>query len=119
MLGWAVVFLIIALVPAIFGFGGISGHRETSVLYIPCAVRDLFDFLRTCVPGDHVAVRIHQVNGVLLDAIHQNVELFGGVVQYGATGPIFRHLMRRKFSHTIRTFSLIRFPGTKTIFVKK
>ena len=44
MLGWAVVFLIIALVPAIFGFGGISGHRETSVLYIPCAVRDLFDF---------------------------------------------------------------------------
>ena len=44
MLGWAVVFLIIALVAAIFGFGGISGHRETSVLHFPCAVRDLFDF---------------------------------------------------------------------------
>ena len=24
--------------------GSISGHRETSVLYIPCALRNLFDF---------------------------------------------------------------------------
>ena len=47
MLGWAVVFLIIAL-----GSGSwiwrrrrrISGHRETSIRDIPCAVRDLFDF---------------------------------------------------------------------------
>ena len=47
MLGWAVVFLIIALVAANLWIWrhrcGISGHRETSVLYIPCAVRDLFD----------------------------------------------------------------------------
>ena len=48
MLGWAVVFLIIALVAAVFGFGGIAaasaGIGETSVLYIPCAVHNFFDF---------------------------------------------------------------------------
>ena len=48
MLGWAVIFLIIALVAAVFWIWryrcGIGGHRETSVLYIPCAVRDFLDF---------------------------------------------------------------------------
>ena len=48
MLGWAVVFSN----HRTCGSGlwiwryrcGISRHRETSVLYISCAVRDLFDF---------------------------------------------------------------------------
>ncbi len=48
MLGWAVVFSN----HRACGSGSwiwpcrrrISGHRETSVLYIPCAIRDLFDF---------------------------------------------------------------------------
>ena len=48
MLGWAVVFLIIALVAAIFGFGGIAaasaGIAKLSVFHIPCAVRNLFGF---------------------------------------------------------------------------
>ena len=58
MLSWAVVFLIIALVAAIFGFGGISGHRETSVLYIPCAVRNLFGFR---VAGQRRALSFNEV----------------------------------------------------------
>ena len=78
-----------------------------------------FDFLRACVPADHVAVGIQQVNGVLLDAIYQNVELFGGVVQCGVIGPILRHRMRQKFSNTIRTFSLIRFPRHQDNFLEK
>jgi hypothetical protein len=47
MLGWAVIFLIIALGSDLWIWRyrcGISGHRETSVRYIPCAIRDLFDF---------------------------------------------------------------------------
>jgi hypothetical protein len=39
-----------------------------------------FDFFRACIPRDDIAVGIQHVNRVLLDAIHQNVELFGGVV---------------------------------------
>jgi hypothetical protein len=39
MLGWAVTFLIIALVAAVLGFGG---DREGFVLHIPGDVRDLF-----------------------------------------------------------------------------
>ena len=69
--------------------------------------------------ADHVAVGIQQVNGVLLDAIHQNVELFGGLVQYGAAGQILRHRLRREFSHTIRTFPLIWFPRHQDNFLEK
>ena len=42
MLGWAVVFLIIALVAAIFGFGGIAAASAGSQLFlIFLCVRDL------------------------------------------------------------------------------
>ena len=47
MLGWAVIFLIIACGSDLWIWRyrcGISGHRETSVRYIPCAVHNLFDF---------------------------------------------------------------------------
>ena len=57
-----------------------------------------FDFLGACVPGDDVAGGIQQVNGVLFDAIHQNVELFDSFVQCGAAGQLFRHRLRRQVS---------------------
>jgi hypothetical protein len=38
--------------------GGISGHRETSVLYIPCAVRNLLDFR---VAGQRRALSYNEV----------------------------------------------------------
>jgi hypothetical protein len=38
------------------------------------------------------------------------VELFGCLVRYGATGPIFGHWLRRQFLHTIRSLPLIWFP---------
>ena len=47
MLGWAVIFLIIALVAAVSGFGGIaaaSAGIAKLLFVIFCAVRDLFDF---------------------------------------------------------------------------
>jgi len=48
MLGWAVTFLIIALVAAVFGFGGIAaasaGDCQAFVLSVPGDVRDLFYF---------------------------------------------------------------------------
>jgi len=48
MLGWAVMFLIIATCGSDLWIWrhrcGISGHRETSVRYSPCAIRDLFGF---------------------------------------------------------------------------
>src|SRR6266487_1266661 len=78
-----------------------------------------FDFLCTGVPGDDVAIGIQQVNGILLDAIHQDVELFGGLVQCGATGQLLKHRLRRKYSHTIRTLPVIWFPDPETILLKK
>ena len=47
MLGWAVIFLIIACGSDLWIWRyrcGIGRHRETSVRYIPCAVHNLFDF---------------------------------------------------------------------------
>ncbi len=78
-----------------------------------------FDFLCACVPGDHVAVGIQQINGVLLDAIHQNVELFDGLVQCGAAGQLLKHRLRRQISHTIRTSPLIWFPRRKNNFIER
>src|ERR687892_2317766 len=62
-----------------------------------------FDFLRACIPSDHIAVGIQHVNGVLLDAIHQNLELFG-LVQCSASEPFLGHWLRRQFSHTDSNF---------------
>ena len=47
MLGWAVIFNYRTCGSGLWIWRyrcRISGHRETSVLYIPRAVRDLFDF---------------------------------------------------------------------------
>ena len=48
MLGWAVVFLIIALVAAVFGFGGIAlasvGIAKVLFVNIPCALHNLVAF---------------------------------------------------------------------------
>ena len=45
MLHWAVVFLVVAIIAAVFGFGGIAGpavaHRQGPVLPLPGIVRGL------------------------------------------------------------------------------
>ena len=45
MLYWAVVFLVLAIIAAVFGFGGISrrgrDHREGAVLRVPGGVSRL------------------------------------------------------------------------------
>src|SRR5215475_5087882 len=81
--------------------------------------RITFDFLCTGVPGDDVAIGIQQVNGILLDTIHQDVELFDSLLQYGVAGQLLKHRLRRKFSHTIRVFPLIWFPRHGNNFIEE
>src|SRR5215468_7175409 len=53
--------------------------------------RVTFDFLRTGVPGDDIAVGVQQVDGVLFDAIYQDMELLGGLVQFGVAWQLLKH----------------------------
>src|SRR5262249_20263027 len=78
--------------------------------------RETLNFFRTRVPGNDVAIGIQKVNGVLLDAIHEDMELFDGIVQYSVAGQLLKHRLRRSFSHTIRTLLLIWFPRHKQFY---
>ena len=40
MLGWALTFLVIALIAAALGFGGVAGHRTDHLLHLPGASGD-------------------------------------------------------------------------------
>ena len=61
MLGWAVIFNYRTCGSGLWIWryrSSISGHRETSVLYIPCAVRNLFGFR---VAGQRRALSFNEV----------------------------------------------------------
>jgi uncharacterized membrane protein YtjA (UPF0391 family) len=67
MLGWAVTFLIIALVAAVFGFGGIAaasaGIAKFLFFSVPGDVRDLFylrvERQRSPIISDRLDGRLH------------------------------------------------------------
>jgi hypothetical protein len=43
--------------------------------------RVAFDAFRAAVPGDHAAFRVHHIDGIVGDALDQNVKLSGAVQQ--------------------------------------
>jgi len=47
------------------------------------------------------------------------VELFDSLMQFGVARQLLKHRLRRKFSHTIRVYLFIWFPGTERILLKK